>query len=100
MSEKSSPSPPRDPREERARGEEAHFLTHTSDSLQLSDTLLVVSMQSKKLFALTPALSPRRGAPFARAGMIHRPVRLRETCESFSLSLGERAGVRASLYSH
>src|SRR5947209_17262093 len=98
MSEKSSPSPPR---EERARGEEAHFLTHTPDSLQLSDAaLLAVSMPLKKLLALTPALSPRRGAPFARGGMIHRPVRLRETCESFSLSLGERAGVRASLYSH
>ena len=52
------------------------------------------------MFALTPALSPRRGSTIYPRwnGSPSRVVE--RTCESFSLSLRERAGVRASLYCH
>jgi len=66
----------------------------------LAYQFLAVSMQLPEAFALTPALSPRRGRPIC----LHREKPLssdrHKPVEGRSLSPGERAGVRASLNSY
>src|SRR5207249_1273238 len=58
---------------------------------------LAVSMQTKSTLALTPALSPRRGRAFSPCWSRSPRGDLPKHRECLSPSLGERAGVRASL---
>ena len=44
-------------------------------------------------FALTPALSPRRGSHLSLMWNISSVAKYAHNCPSFSLSSGERAGV-------
>jgi hypothetical protein len=52
-----------------------------------------VAIQSKAPFPLTPALSPRRGSPFRRAGKSSRASESSQMLAADSLSLGERVRV-------
>src|SRR5436189_3041075 len=57
-------------------------------------------MQTKSTLALTPALSPRRGRTFSPCWSRSPRGDLPKLRDCFSLSLGERAGVGASLGSN
>ena len=75
------------------------FIGAGSNRLQLrrSAMLLAVSMQSEVTLALTLTLPPGEGSANGRVGKNLQMVNLIQRWKKFSLSPGERAGVRASV---
>jgi hypothetical protein len=62
--------------------------------MQLEDWTVLTLAQGVSVFRRDFVRSPGEGTPFGHAGTNHQRVRLSEALESFSLSPGERDGVR------